>query len=84
MNTDSRGLLLPSGLGSNGLKSGTSGFCFAHGFYPGIVRRPGPKAPDGRLKPLNQLLWHGLRVRAGVVPSQTASPESSVFRYFPL
>jgi len=84
MNSNSCGLLLPSGWRSNGLKSGTSGYCFAHRFYPGIVRRAGPKAPDGRLEPLNPFLWHGLGVRARAVPNQTASPESSVFRYFPL
>lgn len=84
MNSHSCDLLLPSGSRSNGLKSGASGFCFAHRVYPGIARRTGSKAPDYRLEPLNQALWHGRSVRAGVVPSQTASPQASVFRYFPL
>ncbi len=84
MNSNSCDLLLPSGSRSNGLKSGTSGVCFAHRFYPGIARRPGFKAPDRRLEPLNQPLWHGLSVRAGAVPSQPASPESVLLGYFPL
>jgi hypothetical protein len=84
MNDNSCDLLLPNGSRSNRLKSGTSGVCFVHRFYPGIARAAGSKAPDRRPEPLNQPLWHDLIVRAGVVPSQIASPKSSVFRYFPL
>jgi hypothetical protein len=84
MNDNSCDLLLSNGSRSNGLKSGTSEFCFAQRFNPGIARRAGAKTPDRRLELLNPPLWQGLIVRAGVVPSQTASPESIVFRYFPL
>ncbi len=84
MNSNSYDFPIPSGSRSNGLKSGTSGVCFAHRFYPGIARRPGFKAPDRRLELLHQPLWHGIGVRAGAVPSQTASPESVRLRYFPL
>jgi hypothetical protein len=84
MNDDACDLLLPNGSRSNRLKSGTSGVCFVHRFYPEIARAAGSKAPDPRPEPLKQPLWQDLIVRAGVVPSQTASPESSVFPYFPL
>jgi len=84
MNSHSCDLLLPIDSRSNGLKSGTGGICFAHRIYPGIARHTEFKGPDPRGEPFNQPLWHGRSVRARVVPSKTASPEMSVFRYFPL
>jgi hypothetical protein len=84
MNDHSWDLLLPNGSCSNRLKSGTSGVCFVYKFYPQIARGAGSKAPERHPKPLNQPLWTDLVVRASVVPSQTANPESIVFLYFPL
>jgi hypothetical protein len=84
MNDNACDLLLPNGSRSNRLKSGTSEVCFVHRFYPEIAGAAGSKAPDPGPEPLNQPLWHDLIVRAGVIPSQTASPESGAFRYFAL
>jgi hypothetical protein len=84
MNRNGCDLLLWSVWRSNGLKSGTYGFCFAHRFDLETARSAGSKAPDPRIEPFTETVWQGLSVRASVIPSQTDSLESTVFCYFPL
>jgi hypothetical protein len=84
MNRNAFGLQVPGRSRSKGFKSGACGVCFAHRFYPDIVRSVRSKASECRLEPLNGSLWYGPKVRANALPSQTASPESIVLRYFPL
>ncbi len=84
MNSNYYDLPIPSGSRSNGVKSGTSGVCFAQRADPGIARRAESKTPDHRFGPLSQPPWQALSVRAGAVRSQTDSPERIQFGYFPL
>jgi hypothetical protein len=77
-------LQLSSHCRSKGFKSGACGVCLAHRFYLETAQSAASKVPDRRFKPRKKTLWQGLNVPASAVPSQTASSESIVLRYFPL
>jgi hypothetical protein len=84
MNRNPFDLQLSSRSRSKGFKSGACGICLAHRFYLETAWSTESKALDCRFEPLKKSLWRRVSVRACVIPNQTDSLQSTVFRYSPL